>query len=132
MLARRDACSTRRGSQRVGLGYDVKRDRSSARIVSGQYTKHTGYLTGHTDSVTGSRGRVDGRDDRALGHGDFPAGETKGVNVQTHSQPLRSACAALAPDPGSTLGLTTLERRCITVSEDEPLGVEHAVAERYI
>ena len=59
----------------MGLGYDVERDRSSARIVSGQYTKHTGYLTGHTDSVTGSRGRVDGRDDRALGHGDFPVRE---------------------------------------------------------
>ena len=59
----------------MGLGYDVERDRSSARIVSGQYTKHTGYLTGHTDSVPGSRGRVDGRDDRALGHGDFPGRE---------------------------------------------------------
>ena len=61
-----------RGSHRneVGLGYDVERDRSSARIVSGQHTKHTGYLTGHTDSVPGSAGAwtvaTIGRSDMAI------------------------------------------------------------------
>ena len=84
----------------MGLGYDVERDRSSARIVSGQYTKHTGYLTGHTDSVPGSRGRVDGRDDRALGHGDFRAeGVRKGVKRYAYGGAERT----LHPLPGAKM-----------------------------
>ena len=61
----RRAEASGRENLKVGLRYDVERDRSLAETTSGHHNKHTRYPTARSGGLQGSRQRVDGRHDRA-------------------------------------------------------------------